>query len=131
PKCRGVKSPVRNLTFVSVILNVVVDFYLLLIPLRPVFNLRLPRKRKTGVMLIFLSGTVGCVMSILNAMYRRHGFEDPSQDTFYSSLSTFTVIVLETATGVSVPCMSSCAKVFSRWSGVMYPFFHTQRDGYQ
>lgn len=58
PQCRGVTASVQHLTLVSGIVNVVVDFYLLLIPLPAVYKLRMPRKRKTGLMLIFLSGAV-------------------------------------------------------------------------
>lgn len=58
PQCRGVTAPVQYLTLVSCSINVVVDFYLLLIPLPAVYELMMPRKRKTGLMLIFLSGAM-------------------------------------------------------------------------
>jgi len=70
-------------------------------------------------------------MSILNVLYRKRGFNDQSRDTFYTTVSMCTVIVLETAIGVSVPCMSSCAKVFGRWSGALRPYFQPQHGGYQ
>jgi hypothetical protein len=54
----GICEDVAVAAVVQAALNVVTDFYVLLLPLLVIRRLRLPRKRKIGVTAIFLTGLV-------------------------------------------------------------------------
>ncbi|KAL8750452.1 MAG: hypothetical protein Q9184_006422 [Pyrenodesmia sp. 2 TL-2023] len=58
----------RNLGTAQASFNIASDIYLLCLPLPVVSKLQLPRKKKIGVMAIFMTGAVIC--SILNLYYR-------------------------------------------------------------
>lgn len=49
-------SPVLNTTFAVGYFNILSDLYLLILPISGVMGLNLKRKRKVGVILIFMTG---------------------------------------------------------------------------
>jgi len=54
--CGNPSGIVQIFSVTSGVVNFVVDFYLLVIPLRAISKLRLPTKQKIGVFFIFLTG---------------------------------------------------------------------------
>jgi len=91
--------------------NLAVDLYLLIIPLRAVSTLQLMSRRKIGVYAIFLTGAGACVMSIITIYYRFREFGN-FHDTMYQSVPLWTVSTIEYTVGVIIPCMAPSAKAF-------------------
>ncbi|KAH8667571.1 hypothetical protein BGZ60DRAFT_409543 [Tricladium varicosporioides] len=52
------------------IIGLVIDLYILMIPIIGIYGLRMSTKRKIGLMLIFLSGLMGCICSACSIYYR-------------------------------------------------------------
>ncbi|KAL8999788.1 MAG: hypothetical protein Q9169_001461 [Polycauliona sp. 2 TL-2023] len=61
---------VKVISVATSAINVVSDFYILLIPLAAVSNLQLPKKRKLGLFAIFFTGFLACLCSIISLHYR-------------------------------------------------------------
>ncbi|KAH7067410.1 hypothetical protein BKA63DRAFT_117731 [Paraphoma chrysanthemicola] len=130
-QCRGLPGPLQSLNEARGTVNIITDVYLLLIPLPVVWQLRLPTKKKLGVWFIFLIGVVGCLMAILNVVYRDTGRKALEKDMYHAKIAMNTVMVLENAVGVCIPCMASCVNVFARYTKWLRPFFDTQEEGYR
>ncbi|KAI4241850.1 MAG: hypothetical protein L6R42_011172, partial [Xanthoria sp. 1 TBL-2021] len=61
---------VKLISVATSAINVVSDFYILLIPLGAISNLQLPKKRKLGLFAIFFTGFLACLCSIISLHYR-------------------------------------------------------------
>jgi hypothetical protein len=57
-KCGDPAGIIQILSVTSGVVNLSTDIYLLILPLRAISKLNLPKRRKTGVMLMFMTGTV-------------------------------------------------------------------------
>lgn len=114
-KCGDPGGIIQILSIVSGVVNLLNDLLLLLLPLPPVFKLHLPLKQKLGVLLIFLAGSVACVMSIMGLVYRRRGYSSDgntmwSRDTTYLQVPLLAVCTAEYGVGVIIPCMAPFAR---------------------
>ncbi|KAI1263937.1 hypothetical protein F5Y18DRAFT_91685 [Xylariaceae sp. FL1019] len=52
--------------------SITIDLVILLLPLQPIYSLNLPRRRRIGLGLVFLTGVVGVVASALSFAFRLH-----------------------------------------------------------
>ncbi|KAL8923950.1 MAG: hypothetical protein Q9172_002914 [Xanthocarpia lactea] len=84
-------------------LNVVGDFYLLLIPLTAVAKLQIPFRQKLGVFAIFLTGLLVCASGVLALYYRIQLLK--TQDLTWNFTPVFIFTVMEINTGIIVSCM--------------------------
>ncbi|KAF2121687.1 hypothetical protein BDV96DRAFT_627957 [Lophiotrema nucula] len=89
------------------IIGLIIDLYILLIPVIGVSGLKLSLKRKIGVILIFLSGTMACVCSACSIYYRV--MLDNSKDTTYALIPVNISTLCEMFVGVICACMPSAA----------------------
>ncbi|KAF7895137.1 hypothetical protein EAF00_006951 [Botryotinia globosa] len=114
------------------VVNLVVDIYLLAIPLAAISHLNLPRKRKMGVFFIFFSGAGACVMSSLTLYYRTLGFShSSSSDTTYQIVSVLTVSsTVEYTVGVIIPCMAPSAKAWNHTSVHITSYMRSRFGGF-
>ncbi|KAJ8069259.1 hypothetical protein OCU04_002922 [Sclerotinia nivalis] len=123
-------------SIITGIVNIIVDIYLLIIPLAAISHLNLARKRKIGVFFIFLTGAGACVMSILMLYYRTLQFHhsDPyfwKHDTTYHNVSLFTVSTIEYTVGVIIPCMAPSAKIWNHASTHLMSYVRTRFKGFR
>lgn len=58
-------SPTIRLALVQAVFGTLSDIYLLVIPIKSVFQLQLPTSRKVGVSAVFMTGT----MSVSNSLF--------------------------------------------------------------
>ena len=58
-------------------LNLASDLYLLILPLPAVWQLHLPRKKKSGICGIFLTGSLACIASAFGVYFRFQVFSTP------------------------------------------------------
>ncbi|KAF2261907.1 hypothetical protein CC78DRAFT_607068 [Lojkania enalia] len=89
------------------IIGLVFDLIILAVPIFAVSGLTMSLKRKIGVLLIFLSGTMACVCSACN-IYFRHVL-DHSEDKSYYSIPVTITTLCEMFVGIIVACMPSAA----------------------
>ncbi|PHH59526.1 hypothetical protein CDD81_2888 [Ophiocordyceps australis] len=85
------------------IINVVTDFLILLIPLIAVWHLRMPQRRKLGLLVVFAVGGLGCAASIARLGYQVPEASNPNQTII---LTNVTLLALaEHVIGIVVGCM--------------------------
>ena len=88
--------------------NVASDIVILLLPLNRVWRLQLPLRTKVGVCLVFGTGAVVCLTSILRLYYTRK-FVEAADETYWEAfLGAW--LYLEVAVGIIVGCMPSFPK---------------------
>ncbi|MCJ1257348.1 hypothetical protein MMC24_005173 [Lignoscripta atroalba] len=104
---------------VQAAVNVGGDFYILFLPIRGVWQLKLPLRKKIGVSAIFMSGFLACVSSILNLVYRlklnRHS------DVTWDLVPVFALTVLEINVGIMCGCMPTLPKFLHHHSTLLKP----------
>jgi hypothetical protein len=96
-----------NLPFGS--FNVVSDFYILLIPIPVIVRLRLPLKKKLGILLICLTGLDACIVSVASLYYRATSYK--TKDPMYDVVVLVTMNTVEISVGMIIPTLPSVAKV--------------------
>ncbi|KAF2014341.1 hypothetical protein BU24DRAFT_492994 [Aaosphaeria arxii CBS 175.79] len=72
--CKHRQVTISNLTFAT--LNVVTDFYVLVIPVRQLWNLHISTKKKVGVLATFLAGFIASSMSIIRLGFLAHNINN-------------------------------------------------------
>ncbi|KAF2192940.1 hypothetical protein K469DRAFT_735054 [Zopfia rhizophila CBS 207.26] len=110
-------SPAEVNALMSIILGIVnfaSDLYLLGIPLPSIQTLIVPRRQKIGVYLIFLSGSVMCVCSLLGLIYRFKAWK--SADITGTQIRLYVVFMAELSVGLMIPCMPSVATVYRHFT---------------
>ncbi|PVH97624.1 hypothetical protein DM02DRAFT_532845 [Periconia macrospinosa] len=114
-RCGDPAGLIQIFTITSGVVNLVNDLYLLILPLPAIAKLRLDRKKKLGVLFIFLVGAAACIMSILGLMFRKRGYSRDrgsmwARDTTYLQINLFVVMIVEYSVGVIIPCMAPVVK---------------------
>ncbi|MCJ1475064.1 hypothetical protein MMC13_003724 [Lambiella insularis] len=87
--------------------GLVIDLYILLLPIIAVSHLQLPPRKKIGVILIFMSGLFAVVASVLKIYYSN--VLNHSPDLTWAALPINIVTFTEISVGISCACMPSAA----------------------
>ncbi|KAL9590111.1 MAG: hypothetical protein Q9203_001092 [Teloschistes exilis] len=93
-------------------INVVSDFYILLIPLAAISNLQLPPKKKWGLMGIFFTGFLACLCSIISLHYRV--VLDKSTDDIWNVAPVMVIGTVEFNIGIICSCLPTLPALFRR-----------------
>ncbi|KAI4253799.1 MAG: hypothetical protein LQ352_003467 [Teloschistes flavicans] len=93
-------------------INVVSDFYILLIPLAAISNLQLPPKKKWGLMAIFFTGFLACLCSIISLHYRV--VLDKSTDDIWNVAPVMVIGTVEFNIGIICSCLPTLPALFRR-----------------
>ncbi|KAL8678562.1 MAG: hypothetical protein Q9186_005107 [Xanthomendoza sp. 1 TL-2023] len=88
-------------------LNVLLDFYILYIPIPIIWNLKMGQRRKFGVIAIFMTGFIACLASILSLAFKVKLLA--SSDTLFNSFRVDILNIVETNAAIMVACMPACA----------------------
>ncbi|KAF1975825.1 hypothetical protein BU23DRAFT_579032 [Bimuria novae-zelandiae CBS 107.79] len=64
------------------VIGMLVDWTLLILPMPAVWGLAISRKRRLGVMLIFMTGTLGAIASVVSLYYRVQLQNEPTDTTW-------------------------------------------------
>ncbi|KAL1612154.1 hypothetical protein SLS60_000378 [Paraconiothyrium brasiliense] len=78
-------------------LNVVSDFYILLIPMRQLKGLHMNKHRKIGLIALFMIGFVACAMSVIRLGFFAHEFGNADQFYSIALVSHFTTVEINLA----------------------------------
>ncbi|KAL8711936.1 MAG: hypothetical protein Q9220_003632 [cf. Caloplaca sp. 1 TL-2023] len=112
-------SPVLNTTLAVGYFNVFSDLYLLILPIWGVMGLNLRKKRKIGVILMFMTGLLALGSSSAS-LYFRYAVNH-SGDTTWNLMPAAYLLVLELSVGVNCSCMPLCVGGIRRH----LPFFNS------
>jgi len=88
-------------------ISVLLDFYILIVPIYGVWKLQLSVQRKIAISLVFLIGMIACISSILTLYYR--ALLENSNDLLHILVPTLITSVVEMEVGV----ICNCAPVLS------------------
>ncbi|KAF2155878.1 hypothetical protein K461DRAFT_265355 [Myriangium duriaei CBS 260.36] len=105
----------RSLIVVQGVGNVVIDFFLLLLPLPAIWNLQMPLTRKIKTSATFLIGICACVASLIGLAFRVKWYSTGAND-FRLVIS----IIAEMAAGVVI-CCGPAAAIICRSAKVPIP----------
>ncbi|KAF2800534.1 hypothetical protein K505DRAFT_355625 [Melanomma pulvis-pyrius CBS 109.77] len=88
------------------VIGMMVDWTLLILPIPAVWSLNISRQKKLGVMLIFMTGALGAVASVIS-LYYRVLLQNYPTDTTWKVGYTLLWIQVEMWSGVTASCMPS------------------------
>ncbi|KAF1996041.1 hypothetical protein P154DRAFT_623547 [Amniculicola lignicola CBS 123094] len=121
----GPDKQVRCINFKAVIItfgiiNIVTDWFILLLPIPVVLSLRLDRRSKWSICSLFLVGAFVCVFSIVRLMFAKHvETVDPAWD--YAPIAT--VSTVEAAAGILAACMPTWRPLFKFFRSEVSAYF--------
>ncbi|KAI9845651.1 MAG: hypothetical protein M1837_004625 [Sclerophora amabilis] len=96
-------------------LNVVLDLFILIAPMPVISNLRLSKKKKYGVLAVFMTGIFAVVASITGMAYRIILWQNRHGDTSWYEFNSTICVVAETDISLmcsSMPAFASFSKAF-------------------
>ncbi|CAG8952740.1 hypothetical protein HYFRA_00008984 [Hymenoscyphus fraxineus] len=96
-------QPSLKLSAAQGIFSTASDLYVLCIPIKLVWGLQLPFRRKLGVSAIFLTGLLACVCSTIGAVYRIQELDNP--DFMWSTVPVYVLAAAELNSGIICSCM--------------------------
>ncbi|KAL4976057.1 hypothetical protein BDW66DRAFT_60329 [Aspergillus desertorum] len=91
--------------------SLVLDVYILVLPVAPVWQLRMSTKKKLGVLAVFATGLAACIASSLS-IYYKHSLYHHSDDFSYHTLPVLIMCIMEMCVGITASCMPSMALLF-------------------
>ncbi|KAI9794955.1 MAG: hypothetical protein M1833_007329 [Piccolia ochrophora] len=81
--------------WVTSIVNVVTDFYILVLPLPLIWNLQLRAQKKIGLTLVFMLGLFACITSILRLAKTIEVDDNPDVTFAFNALTLWTVAEID------------------------------------
>ncbi|KAI1112149.1 hypothetical protein F5Y14DRAFT_278706 [Nemania sp. NC0429] len=111
-KASNCSQPVYNLNASVGLFGVLSDLYILIIPVSMVYNLRIPRNRKIGIVTIFLTGLLAVALSTLSTVFRFIQLE--SYDFTWDSIPSYTLRAAELNIGLICSCMPVVFVIFKK-----------------
>ncbi|KAL8650373.1 MAG: hypothetical protein Q9210_003863 [Variospora velana] len=92
------------------VMNLVSDFYLLIVPIPAVLALHLPKKKKFGVIAIFMTGFLACIVTTVSLGLRM--IYNKTADITWNVITLYIMTIVEMDVGLMIACMPSIATVF-------------------
>ncbi|KAL8930863.1 MAG: hypothetical protein Q9208_000404 [Pyrenodesmia sp. 3 TL-2023] len=99
---------------ITTAINIVDDFYILLIPLSAISSLQLPPTRKLGLLAIFFTGFLACLCSIISLHYRIILLR--STDDVWNVVPVLILGTVEFNMGLICACLPTLPALFRRSS---------------
>ncbi|KAJ5945493.1 hypothetical protein N7454_002332 [Penicillium verhagenii] len=86
--------------------NLIIDLYILVLPMAPIWNLQMRIKKRLGVMFIFATGLLACIASSLR-IYLKTNLINHEEDISYYELPVLIMGLVEMCLGISASSMPS------------------------
>ncbi|KAJ8116400.1 hypothetical protein OPT61_g2171 [Boeremia exigua] len=102
----------------SASINAGTDLALLILPIFILYKLQLPLRRKIGVALILMTGSIVCVVSLVRVEQVIHGMKVVPTDGTWGMVLNFIWLLVEMWLGIFCACLP-----------ILYTFFRTQIMG--
>lgn len=90
------------------VVGLAIDIYILVLPIIAVSQLNLPKRQKIGVILIFMTGLLACLSSLLSMYYRNILLR--SKDVTWALMPVITVTLVEMFVGIICACTPAAAQ---------------------
>ncbi|KAF2444071.1 hypothetical protein P171DRAFT_25331 [Karstenula rhodostoma CBS 690.94] len=116
PFCSG--KNVNIVLIVVAVLNAVADFYILVIPVHRVAKIHTLRKKKAGVLVIFLGGLIACTMSLVRLAVITENLH--STDVLWNGSRVTPFTIIEMNLGIICSCMMFIPPFFTKSKVVIY-----------
>ncbi|KAI4100117.1 MAG: hypothetical protein LQ339_005639 [Xanthoria mediterranea] len=113
---------VKVISVATSAINVVSDFYILLIPLAAISNLQLPKKRKLGLFAIFFTGFLACLCSIISLHYRVVLVR--TRDDVWYVVPVLVISTVEFNIGIICSCLPTLPALFRRSTRTSKPSYN-------
>ncbi|KAI5789041.1 hypothetical protein EDC01DRAFT_124356 [Geopyxis carbonaria] len=99
--------------YATSVIHAISDIVLIVLPVKMVWGLQMPKQKKTAVILVFCLGSLACICSILRMVYIWDFAKsyDLGWDAFYPSLFG----VLETTIAINTSSMPALKPLFARY----------------
>lgn len=107
-------------------LEVILNIWMLVIPLLSIRKLMVSRRKKIQLTAIFLTGILGIVSSVMGAYWRFKLLLDKPGDQLWQEAQLFIWIILEDNIALIVGCMPACA-AFLKLYASGFTFFRSLR----
>ncbi|RAH78826.1 hypothetical protein BO86DRAFT_319937, partial [Aspergillus japonicus CBS 114.51] len=119
PYCRFTSGTM--ITIQSVI-NVVTDFYVLLLPIPRLLKLQVSRRRRIGLLVTFMSGLGACAASLARLV----NFQlNDSSDVFWTTGRNAQFTIVEMNIAIIVACATSFPMCFARLRSLTSSFYNS------
>ncbi|KAE8168175.1 hypothetical protein BDV40DRAFT_294723 [Aspergillus tamarii] len=86
--------------------SLIIDLYILILPMAPIWNLQMDFKKRVGVMVVFGTGLLACVASSLS-IYFKNILDHHTDDFSYYTLPVLIMCLVEMCVGISASSMPS------------------------
>ncbi|RDL40095.1 Uncharacterized protein BP5553_00074 [Venustampulla echinocandica] len=107
-------SPSATVGIVTACFGMASDFYLFFLAAAGIWQLQMQKERKLGIIGVFATGLLACIVSIVALIYRLQSKN--GLDGTYQLLRPILLIIIELAVGVSCSCMPSVGNLTKRYS---------------
>ncbi|KAL2278486.1 hypothetical protein FJTKL_14408 [Diaporthe vaccinii] len=94
------------LTAACSVIGLIIDVYILVVPLFFIWDLNIPFKRKIGISAIFITGSTAVIFSLVGAIYRLQLAITKRGNDSWVSMPMFAMNVAEINIGIAASCMS-------------------------
>ncbi|PSN62192.1 hypothetical protein BS50DRAFT_638754 [Corynespora cassiicola Philippines] len=127
-RCNGINAlyidlclsrSVSTTVIVFAVFNTLLDFYVLLIPIDRVYQMKVAKKTKLGVIAIFMIGLVACAMSLVRLIITAIKFDD--EDVFWTAASISPYTIVEMNLCIICTCMVFVPQVVRKIRGQKEP----------
>ncbi|KAL8716415.1 MAG: hypothetical protein Q9220_000322 [cf. Caloplaca sp. 1 TL-2023] len=100
----------KTWALVQGVLNVLLDFYILSLPVPTIWKLQIKMGRKLGIIAIFMTGLGACLVSVASLAYKVKLVQ--SSDTSWNTYKVNILNIAEINVAIVVACMPACASFF-------------------
>ncbi|KAF1976198.1 hypothetical protein BU23DRAFT_42945 [Bimuria novae-zelandiae CBS 107.79] len=108
-ECAGSDSLIQKMSLGTAVFGLVSDIYILIIPLPAVRKLNIRKKKKAGVYVIFSSGALACLASILSLSFRIRSYG--TTDLTVASIPNMASHMVELTVGLIITCIAPVSKL--------------------
>ncbi|ORY09604.1 hypothetical protein BCR34DRAFT_368527 [Clohesyomyces aquaticus] len=110
-----------NAFFLSVAcINAATDLALLFLPIRIIWGLHLPMRRKISVAILLLTGSFVCVVSLIRVSMVVEGMNTTTMDATWGMVANFIWILIEMWLGIICACLPSLYSLLRK----LFPLIH-------
>ncbi|KAI4087742.1 MAG: hypothetical protein LQ348_001257 [Seirophora lacunosa] len=99
-------------SLITTVINILDDFYILLIPMSAISTLQLPTARKIGLLAVFFTGFLACCCSIISLPYRVILFHET--DDVWNAVPAIVLGTVEFNIGLICSCLPTLPALFRR-----------------
>ncbi|KAF2704336.1 hypothetical protein K504DRAFT_442482 [Pleomassaria siparia CBS 279.74] len=107
---KGTKMGIQSIVAASY--NVASDLYLLALPMPVIMSLHLSKKKKYGLVGVFMTGIIGTAATVLGLYFRIYLHTEKGGDATWIAAATYLTVCVELFLAIIVSCIPACASAW-------------------